>query len=241
LNTIQKKYLLLEMPYFECINLLFIHIPKTGGTSVEKYLSKKFNIQLNEKSLYGVIPWEKKKKFNLHAITFQHLILRKLMNLKYYLGIKELPCILTIVRNPYERLISDLFYFNLIHKHSNQTQVYHVIKHFLAFSKKYDNHPLPQHTFLLDERGQISKTITILKTETLQKDMQNFGFTDFDMQLNVNNSNKEYYQYLSEKSIHLINYFYHKDFSFFGYKKLSKSQINLNKNGSSREHVKNER
>ena len=37
------------MPYYsnDIINLLFIHIPKTGGSSVEQYFSTKYNIQLN--------------------------------------------------------------------------------------------------------------------------------------------------------------------------------------------------
>ena len=35
------------MPYFlnENINLLFIHIPKTGGSSLERYFSEHFNIK----------------------------------------------------------------------------------------------------------------------------------------------------------------------------------------------------
>ena len=42
------------MPYFltNNINILFIHIPKNAGTSIEYYLSNKYNILLNEKSLY---------------------------------------------------------------------------------------------------------------------------------------------------------------------------------------------
>ena len=39
------------MPYFknDNVNILFIHIPKTGGSSVETYLSNHFNILLNNK------------------------------------------------------------------------------------------------------------------------------------------------------------------------------------------------
>ena len=42
------------MPYFRNkeINLLFIHIPKTGGTSLEAYFSEKFNIPLDKHSLF---------------------------------------------------------------------------------------------------------------------------------------------------------------------------------------------
>lgn len=42
------------MPYFKNnnVNILFIHIPKTGGSSVENYFSSKFNIPLNNTSLY---------------------------------------------------------------------------------------------------------------------------------------------------------------------------------------------
>jgi hypothetical protein len=55
------------MPYFhnENINLLFIHIPKTGGSNFENYMSYKYNIPLNEKSLCI-------KKLNY--ISYQHLL-----------------------------------------------------------------------------------------------------------------------------------------------------------------------
>jgi len=46
------------MPYFNNndVNILFIHIPKTGGTSVEFYLSEKYKIKLDKSSYYTTTP-----------------------------------------------------------------------------------------------------------------------------------------------------------------------------------------
>jgi hypothetical protein len=45
------------MPYFHNnnTNTLIIHIPKTGGTSLEYYFSNKYNIPLNNDSLFDFL------------------------------------------------------------------------------------------------------------------------------------------------------------------------------------------
>lgn len=213
------------MPYFQNknVNFLFIHIPKTGGTSVERYFSSKYNIPLNTKSLYGFIPNEIRAPLMLQANTFQHIIYKVLAKNQHLFRIQSLPNfkIYTIVRNPYERMISDLFYFKLITTSSKPHDVYVCIIKYLFGTKTYDNHRLPQHTFIEDKYGNIPQNVCILHTETLNEDMKKFGFEDFDMNANVNPHRQNigsYYDFLNHKSIFIINQIYQKDFLSFGYK-----------------------
>lgn len=69
------------MPYFknDDINLLFIHIPKTGGSSLELYFNVKFNIPLNNDCLYGYIDDDKMSNniiinSSLHHLTYNQIV-----------------------------------------------------------------------------------------------------------------------------------------------------------------------
>jgi hypothetical protein len=210
------------MPYFynNEVNILFIHIPKTGGTSLEKYFENKFEIKLNKESLYTVNP----KDF-YGGISYQHQLYKTIrMNKSIFRIDYENIQIITSVRNPYSRIISDLLFKGLIKEHYTQTQVRDVIKKYLsdAYDTKNDNHRIPQHFFLLDIGDKLLQNIKILKTENLNKEMAQLGFTDFNMFEQVTNSkNKNYFSYLNTESIELINNFYDKDFEYFNYKKIS--------------------
>ena len=213
------------MPYFknDNVNVLFIHIPKTSGSSIENYFSYKFNIPLNNNSLFDAVDNELQMKENmiinssLQHITYNQIVkYSKVFNINFN-NIK----IITIVRNPYERIISDLFYFLKINVNTSKEEVFDIIKEYLV-SNKCDNHNIPQHNFITDDNKELIPNIHILKTENLTSDMISLGYTDFNRFDHSNpNKNVNYYNYLNNKSIEIINDFYHFDFILFNYDKIS--------------------
>jgi len=207
------------MPYFRNnnIHLLLIHIPKTGGSSLEEYFSKKYNIPLNRKSL--AFCHDK----TISSVSMQHYPFSLISTRKQKLGVTndDSLTILSSVRNPYTRIISDLLYFNWIMEHTDKNTVELKIKEYF---KRYntnneatDNHIKPQYLFLM-EGDSINSKIQIMKQESLTSDMHALGFTDFNIFKNVHGRDINYYNYLNFTSILLINNFYAKDFELFDYK-----------------------
>ncbi len=234
------------MPYFEGLNLLFIHIPKTGGTSIERYISMKYKVPLDVKSLYNEYhpstidnsikkndrPEEKRRlhlsknvKHSLQHFTFSemHIYCRDLFYFPNGQTLYEiLPTlrVFTVVRNPYDRILSELFYVKYIHAMSTPEEVYEILCKYLRHAYGYDNHRLPQYMFILDKQHQMLPNIHVMKMETLQEDMHNYGFDDFNLVINTNRAKIDgttYRLMLNKKSIALINEFYKVDFEWFDY------------------------
>lgn len=214
------------MPYFhnEDINLLFIHIPKTGGTSVQTYLSRKFEIEMNHKSMYG---WNHPDAD--HQILFgddsqeysmQHLSYRRIVKLEHLFGLDVKDSKLTVfavLRNPYDRIISDIFFFVElgIHELSTSKEVEMAIEFYLSSPNNFDNHRMTQYDMLKDEDGNIPPNIILLRTETLAIDMHHLGFDDFNLVENKNRAHINQHNYkalLTPRSIALIDAYYEKDF-----------------------------
>jgi hypothetical protein len=127
----------------------------------------------------------------------------------------------TVVRNPYTRVVSALFFHKLITDVSSQEDVYKILQTFIT-RRDLHNHNLPHYFFISDENGNLYEHITILRTETLKDDMIQYGYTDFNCYENKNRKKtKDYMSYLNEDSIRLINDFYDRDFLLFNYTKIA--------------------
>jgi hypothetical protein len=207
------------MPYFKSntINILLIHIPKTGGTSLEHYFAHKIHIQITRDNLYGFLPTEQATQLNITS-SLQHLTYLQLMKNADFFNIDTNNfTVIAVIRNPYERIISSLFFQSKLPNHPTQQQVFDTIQYFIN-ATDVDNHNIPQYKFVTDENKQIIPTITILKTETLTIDMHKLGFTDFNLNVNTNRHGiTDYFQFLNNDSIKLINEFYKDDFAIFNF------------------------
>ena len=204
-----------NLPFCDRKNILLIHIPKTGGTSIEEYLKTKY-----EESLFSPSRLRLFKVPELDRISPQHQTLLNIEEYKDTLSIDfEKLCIITVVRNPYHRIVSDLFFWKLINQDTTQDQVFKTIINYL--NRHYDNHNLPQYRFICDKNNIIDNRVVVFKTETLTNEMKNFGFSDYNGITSIKNfhniSSDKYMKYLSCDSIKLINLAYRKDFEIFGY------------------------
>lgn len=199
------------MPYYKDIHTLFIHIPKTGGSSLEKYLQTKSTQTLFSGPTNDIIPENKLKN-----ISLQHQFFCDIWRYRDILAIDFNNIkIITIVRNPYDRIISDLFHFKLIKNTTPPDKIFKIIYKYIKRTD-LDNHNVPQYKFICDTKGNLNKNmsqIKIFKTETLTKDLHEYGFIDYKGP----DKATHYMQYLNKDSIKLINEFYHIDFLIFGY------------------------
>ena len=121
---------------------IFVHIPKCAGTSMEQFLKDYGN---NNIEYFGVF-----NNRSLHHLTAYELLmsLRKKKFEKYYR--------FSIVRNPYDRLLSE-YYWNPIYgigyKNGGSKKVFleyieKVIKKGDFFSNIYHDHFMPQYNYL---------------------------------------------------------------------------------------------
>ena len=189
------------------LKFIFIHIPKTSGNSLSIYLKDLIsNIVIQRESKMGEnqgisIICEKNKKDIKHK------------NIKYYENIygKKIKDYFkfTIVRNPYDRILS--FYF---WSKGKKNQVFNK-KEFINFVK---NNQSFQYRY-------INNTFHIIHYENLIDELKNIecfknivDFNNYPILNASSNSTKNYNKILDKELKNLIYNKYKKDFKLFGYK-----------------------
>ena len=213
------------MPLISQYDVIFIHIPKTAGTSIEYALQfpQFYNDGEQLKKWYGVV-----NNYELDHSTINYLI----KNCDFYNNSLFKFC---VVRNPYERLVSEYHYCQeygsrFIKSIENfKTFVYDLNKKFWFVLENEENdkyhllisHYLPQYKFthIKDE----CKMDMILRFENLEQDWKIFcKHMKKDIQLNkmkLYSSNKvySYEDYYDDDLKKIVFEMYKDDFRIFNY------------------------
>ena len=204
----------LKEPFEDFVKkLMFIHIPKTAGTSVEAY-GKKNKIKWGRHIKYP----RPIKKINT---PYWHIPPKYFKKQNSPYKDKKL---FAIVRNPYDRIVSEYKYRKEIFtKNKKKTNKNDLNKFIHGIESKYkknkfclDGHLIPQNEF-------IDSNTIVLKLENLDKEfpklMKEYGYPEEILPKSYKTSKNVSKKDLDKKSINIINKIYHQDFKDLGYTK----------------------
>lgn len=243
------------MPISHPYKLIFVHIPKTGGTSIEYALG--MHGELND---VGIKPYlkQKKNKDTLFGGGLQHMTINEIKKylgrlnfsnysrLKYlkYAADKIINTLLldihenrkqvftdhfcnhylkfSIVRNPYERLISHISWINgnwVMKKQLTKQQVSDFILN-LVKNKNYNisKHLMPQNKFIY--LGDNLMMDMVLRFETLEEDFDklcNHLKIKKRLSLRMKSYHEHFENYYTEETKEIVYKIYKKDFDLFEY------------------------
>lgn len=183
------------------INVLFIHIPKTGGNAI-----KNSSFFKNNCSYFG------------HS---------RVQNIQW----KEYDTSFAFVRNPYDRVVSAFFYLkNGGEKNNKQDKErckkllkYKTFKDFTKDLHLFQNeiHFVPQYKFITDDSGKNILVRNILRYEHIDKEYEKFmksnGYFGENLKKINASKHKHYLSYYDSDSKNIVYSLYKKDFDLFKY------------------------
>lgn len=223
------------MPISYNYKKIFIHVPRCGGNSVCKALNiDSLEELVSSDFIKHTSLFVEKKKFNLYE--YNMCIYKSPQHLTYYELEKILPpiyflnfSIFSIVRNPYERLVSEYKYlmnickdekYKIIEECSFESFLENLKMHQLDRNRKFNGHLETQTDYLVDSSGNISKNIKIYKFENIKECFDDI-LKDIKIEIipwlkNTDNS-VPYRTYYTEESAKIVANFYANDFKNFNY------------------------
>jgi len=198
--------------------IIFVHIPKTGGTSIEHFfgLSIENNVP-NKQNLFGLFIKNDKQLY------YQHLTINEILEFDHC---NNYDFCFSIVRNPYDRAISE---YNFLIGTESISFSFDDFLNLIILDPNggyngIGNHFMPQYKFVCDhdERIIVDK---IFKFENFDSIFE-YLKKEFDFLKNKNNTKTNVSpkimtrKNLSKNNIDLINHIYAKDFEIFNYEKM---------------------
>lgn len=133
-------------------NAFFVHVPKTGGQSVERLFLELEGLTWSERSRLGLGP-NRDRTRGPHSLAH----LRASEYVRYdYLSARQFDAYysFSFVRNPWARLVSEFRYRNLPRWVSFRRWVYEHLPPTPEWSDSYD-HLAPQHEYVCDKKGTV--------------------------------------------------------------------------------------
>jgi REP element-mobilizing transposase RayT len=211
------------MPIHYQKKIIFIHIPKTGGTSISKMLFG--NTHYSHQHLLGPVINVKGKPRRASHCTFEEIQSILQFNIEEFDKI-------TCVRNPYDRIKSEYYFLkknNVIHpalgdvkKLTFKDFLIKLEKEFETLEKKCYNiwsedyfiHFLPQIEFL-----RVGKEIIDTKIFRFEKFEEVEKYFNNKVHLNYNPLNriKDYKKEYDEEMVEIVQKLYKEDLEYFGY------------------------
>ena len=201
------------MPISHEHNLIFIHIPKTAGTSIEKALDLQ-----KESCLY------KRGKYKNYPVCPQHLFLSEI--------IEEVPDAKTyiafsVIRNPFDRFVSEFLYYNQTY----WSKKYHNLKFedfidvALKLSPEERRYAFDGHLELQIDYLNYNIPTNVFKFEDLnQGKLEKWLLKNYNLNIKIPHENKNKnrltynHYYTTQSSIDKVSEFYAKDLEAFYYK-----------------------
>lgn len=201
--------------------LLYIHIPKTGGTSVFTYLEPRaVDVALVRET--GDDTWQ---NISLHHVTLATILHEAAAGNPQFAAVRTVTdAVMATVRHPCMRMVSTLFFWHLIRPDHTPDQVYEVIamvmRHYTKDPTVWDGHFRPQCEYVCDAQGELYPGIVVLKQESLVADLAAHGYPDFACHALPNPyqvPESRYMSYLNRASLDVIYQWYAHDFAWFHY------------------------
>lgn len=194
--------------------ILFIHIPKAAGTSIEeKLLQNGFSMTYRRGGRYG-----KLNDFDrTNGCSPQHM---HGALLDRHFDPQSFDFVFTVVRNPLDRLVSEFNFRKTSMKAFDfdnfEDWTYHTLASFNSNPFVYDNHIRPQNEFIWGE-AKIYKLEYELNL--LFNDISNTTGTVIDSRIRNYMASTTYHKLKDVSGVarNLIEEFYINDFEYFGY------------------------